>query len=291
MLSTPAESREALRRLLLDRLGDDGPAAAFLAEKRDLEALRGMLADVRRVVGSRPLVAAFNERDTATVPTAWGSMKVGRWTTDGAARVLLLAEAAQREPTPYAALHRTYDLGDTETRTAVLHALDFVEDSDVEPALETIADAGRTYLEQLMDAAWLDNPFTAAHLTDVQFRKGVLKALFCGLDVSRFIGLEARADAELSKSLCQFADEREAAGRPVPPAVWVVAARHPQPGLVARLLGRMEHPLPDERLVAARALVSARDPRTVTFIDERLARETEPAVREVLAQARAAAAP
>lgn len=287
-MSTPAESRDTLRRLLHDRLGE-GPGATFLAEQRDLESLRGHLADVRRIVGARPLVASFSERDTASVPTAWGLMKVGRWTTDGAARVLLLAVAAQQEAKPYAALHHVYDLGDTETRAAVLHALNFIEDSDIEPALETIADAGRTYLEALIDAAWMDNPFAAAHLTDVQFRKAVLKALFSGLDVSRFIGLEARADAELAKSLCQFADEREAAGRPVPAAVWVVAAHHPPAGLVARLLGRMEHPLPDERLVAARALTSARDPRTATFIDERLGRETDERVRAALEQARAAA--
>ncbi|MCA9545781.1 MAG: EboA domain-containing protein, partial [Myxococcales bacterium] len=250
MSATPAESRAALDALLRARLGD-GPGVDFLAAHADddVETLRAAFADLRRIVGARPLVASFQERETVSVPTAWGDLVLGRWTTDTAARVLLLAQAVQRTSAPYAALYAAYDLGDTETRVAALHALSFVDDPEEDPALEIIADAGRTYLEQLMEAAWCGNPFTAAHLDDQQYRKAVLKALFCGLDVSRFIGLEDRADAELAKSLCEFADEREAAGRPVPPAVWVVSALHPRPGLVARLIGRMEHPLPDERLV------------------------------------------
>ncbi|MEZ4472307.1 MAG: EboA domain-containing protein [bacterium] len=291
MSATPAESRAALAALLRARLGE-GPAADFLAEHAgdDVEALRAAFGDLRRVVGARPLVASFQERETVKVPTAWGDLFLGRWTTDTAARVLLLSQAVQAAPAPFKALWQAYDLGDTETRVAALHVLNFVEDSDEEAALEIIADAGRTYLEQLMDAAWCGNPFTAAHLDDQQYRKAVLKGLFCGLDVSRFIGLEERADAELAQSLCEFADEREAAGRPVPPAVWIVAARHPRPGLVARLIGRMEHPLPDERLVAARALANAADPRTASFIDERLGREGDPRVLAALSLARAAAA-
>jgi len=288
-MTTPAESRAALEALLLDRLGE-GPEATFLAQPVDLGTLATRLGETRRAVGSRPLVAGFQQREQATLPTAWGPMKVGRWTTEHAARVVLLARAAQAAAEPYAALYSAYDQGDTETRTAVLHALNFVEDSQVEPALETIADAGRTYLEVLMDAAWLDNPFGSAHLTDIQYRKGVLKALFCGLDVSRFIGIEGRADAELATSLCQFADEREAAGRPVPHAVWLVSAKYPRPGLVARLIGRMEHPLPEERRVAALALANAADARSRSFIEERLARETDPGVIEALHQAQAAAA-
>ena len=117
----------------------------------------------------------------------------------------------------------------------------------------------------------------------------MLKALFCDVDVSRFLRLEERADADLAASLCEFADEREAAGRPVPDTVWIIAARHHRPGLIARLLGRIEHPLPAVRKVAAQALVSAADPRTVSFIDERVARESDAEIKRILTEARQAA--
>lgn len=286
LTSQAAAGRAALGALLTERLGDETWLAATAA--LDLQALDGALGGTQRMVGTRALIGAFNKRASATVPTAWGAMPVGRWTVATAARVWLLAGAAQRVDGPYKALFALYDQADTDTRAACLHAINFVADPDPAGALEMIGDAGRTYLEQLMDAAWCDNPFTAAHLTIEQFRKAVLKALFCDVDVSRFLRLEERADADLAASLCEFADEREAAGRQVPDTVWIVSARHHRPGLVARLLGRMEHPLPATRLVAAKALRSAADPRTRSFIDERLQRETDPAIRAALDAALAA---
>lgn len=285
---TPEQSRAALKRLIDARL-TQGADWLTTAAQASLSALAPTLSVAQRALGKRYLIGAFNARDAATLETAWGAMPVGRWTLATAARAWLLAQAAQREATPYAALHALYDTAGTETRTASLLAINFIDDADPAPALEMIADAGRTYLDVLMDAAWCDNPFTAAHLTIEQFRKAVLKALFCDVDVSRFLRLEERADADLAASLCEFADEREAAGRPVPDTVWIVAARHGRPGLIARLLGRMEHPLPSVRHVAARALTSAADPRTVSFIDERLTREEDPEILAALREARQAA--
>lgn len=272
--------RGALRALLLTRLGDS-PGAVWLREltvPADLDAVRPLLLQVGRHVGRHSLVASFVERGRSTVQGVFGPLRIGHWNTDGAARCLIVAEAADRAESPYAALFRTYDLGDTETRVAALRAINFVREGDPEPALEMVRDAGRTYLNELMEAGWLDSPFAARHLSPQEYRKAVLKGFFCGLPVERFEGLEQHADAELSDSLCQYADEREAAGRPVPVAVWPIAALHPRAGLVARLIGKLEHPLPEERLTAARALGNARDPRTSVFLTERLSRETNPDV-------------
>lgn len=276
-----SDPRATLRALIDGRLTSGAEWIAQLAPL-DLAALGPQLGATQRMVGSRALIGAFSARATAQIATAWGEMPIGRWNLATAVRIWLIATAAQRDPAPFAALYAFYDQADTDTRAACLHAINFVADPDPSGALEMIGDAGRTYLEQLMDAAWCDNPFTAAHLTIEQFRKAVLKALFCDVDVARFLRLEERADAELAASLCEFADEREAAGRPVPDTVWIVAARHRRPGLVARLLGRMEHPLPAIRLVAAKALRSAADPRTRSFIEERLEREGDPEIRAAL---------
>ena len=90
-----------------------------------------------------------------------------------------------------------------------------------------------------------------------------------------FLDLEKRADAEMAASLLDFADEREAAGRPVPDSVWTVAAFHPRPGLVARLIGRLEHPMASMRKTAAVALKNARDSRALSFLNERHKREED----------------
>ncbi len=285
-MADAAALREALKATVLARLAGTS-AHDFLTSlqtPKDLDAVRPLLLAVGRNIPSRPLVGNFADRSSATVVGLFGRMPIGHWTTDGAARAWLIAEVADASESAYAALFRTYDLGDTATRVGALRAINFVREGDAEPALEMVRDAGRTYLNELMEAAWLDSPFAARHLSDAEFRKAVLKAFFCGLAVERFEDLEARADVELSRSLAEYADEREAAGRPVPLLVWPIAALHPTPGLVCRLLGKLEHPLADERLTAARALGNALDPRTPSFLTERLSRESDDRVRAAITQ-------
>ncbi|MCA9538383.1 MAG: EboA domain-containing protein [Myxococcales bacterium] len=288
MKADAQEAAAALGELIRGRL--DGPAndwLAGLAKDATVESVRLAMPDVARAVGQRPLVASFAERATAKLVGTCGPMQIGHWKTDEAVRTWLVARVAAATPTPFRTLFSLYDLGDTETRVATLRAVNFVEDADTASGIELILDAGRTYLDPLLEAAWCHNPFSAKHLSDEEYRKAVLKALFCNVPVDGFLDLDARADETLARSLHDYADEREAAGRAVPAAVWTVAALYPGPGLVARLIGRLEHPLPAERLTAARALANARDPRSLSFIDERAERESDETVRAALQAARA----
>lgn len=291
MSVTPAASREGLRAAISSRLGP-GEALAWLDARsgEDLDAVRHAMADIARIVGKKPLVAGFSERDGATLAGVCGPMRVGQWRVDEAARTWLLATVADRAKAPHDALFGLYDLGDTDTRVAALHALNFVAEADTARGLELVLDAGRTYLDPLLTAAWCDNPFSAKYMSDEAYRSAVLKALFCNVPVDGFLDLEERADPALASSLYDYADEREAAGRAVPAAVWTVAALHPRPGLVARLIGRLEHPLPDERRTAARALANARDARAASFIAERVEREQDPGVKAALLAAQEATA-
>lgn len=284
-MTDAAAARAALKTRLDARLGN--PAALDDFDTTDLDATRKAMPQVARAAGRRPLVGAFNERDEATTPGIEGPLKVGHWRTDEAARVWLVSTAVQRTDAPHQALYETYDQGDTETRVACLRALNFVDGESVEVAMEIVHDAGRTYLEELMGAGWTNNPFSNKHLSDEEYRKAYLKALFCNVPVDGFLDLERRATPEMAQSLCEYADERLAAGRPVPDPVWVVAAMHPRPGLIARLIGMLEHPLEEQRLVAARALANAKDRRATPFIDERLQREESPEVAAALKRARA----
>lgn len=286
--TTAREARDGLRSRVEARLAGSG-AGAWLGEQAstDLEEVRGLLPKLHRQVGRRPLISAFAERARATVPGVWGAVPVGSWTLAQAAAALLLAEAADAAPDPYPALFRVYDLGDTDSRVAALRALNFVRAGAPGPGLELVLDAGRTYLTPLLEAAWCGNPFSAEHLSDHDYRKAVLKAFFCDVPVEGFLRLEERADAELAQSLCDYIDERLAAGRAVPRAIWALAAFYPRAGLVARLIGNLEHPDAAERLAAARALANAQDPRAHSFVLERAEREADPDVLAALERARA----
>ena len=275
-----AAARQELRERLIPRLSDAG--RAWLGEARELDALRSALPRAGRALGKKGLVAAFAERAGAQVGGVWGALPVGAWSVPDAGCVLLLAEAAEAQPSPYSVLFETYDAAGTEVKVACLRALNFVRPDDVAKGLELVADAGRTYLPELLGGAWAGNPFSARFLSPHDYRKAVLKAFFCDVPVEGFLRLEERADAELAESLCDYVDERLAAGRAVPRAIWPLAALHPRPGLVGRLIGMLEHPDPQERVTAARALAKTGDLRATSFVHERLEREPESSVREAL---------
>ncbi|MFI7386552.1 EboA domain-containing protein [Streptomyces sp. NPDC049813] len=125
-------------------------------------------------------------------------------------RVVLL-HAARAEP---ATLSRLYAQGTAAERRAVLTALPhLVTGAECLPLVE---DALRTNDTTLVAAAV--GPYAAAHLPAHDWRHAVLKCLFTGVPVSAVADLEhrAHADAELARMLRDFAQERTAAGRPVP---------------------------------------------------------------------------
>jgi hypothetical protein len=253
-----------------------------------ISSLGETLLETRRRFSKRYLVAAFAERDRAWIATPRGEMPIGHWKSDEAAKLWLIATLIDDHfdhDHTYTALYQLYDASDTEGRVVCLRALNALDGSS-EAGLKIVHDAGRTYLNELMEAAWCHSPFASQSMSVEEHRKAVLKSLFCDVAVSGFMGLEERADAELSRRLCEYADEREAAGRVVPASVLRVASFYPQPGLIACLIGRLEHPSAEERLTAAIGLERASDSRALSFIEERLTREPDPEIHAALMSAR-----
>ncbi|QDY81364.1 sugar phosphate isomerase [Streptomyces qinzhouensis] len=128
-------------------------------------------------------------------------------------RVLLLVAAAADVTT----LTRLYHRGTADERRAVLLALPRLETPASAAALPLVEDALRTNDTRLVAAAL--GPYAAAHLTPHAWRHAVLKCLFTGVPLAAVDGLDrrARGDAELARMLTDYAAERTAAGRPVPP--------------------------------------------------------------------------
>ncbi|MEU8982585.1 EboA domain-containing protein [Streptomyces sp. NPDC048309] len=135
-----------------------------------------------------------------------------------AARVLLL-HAARADPD---ALTRVYRQGTAAERRAVLHALPHLVPGP--DALPLVEDALRTNDTRLVAAAV--GPYAARHLDAHNWRHAVLKCLFTGVPVDEVAELprRAHADAELARMLGDYADERAAAGRPVPEDLYRVLA-------------------------------------------------------------------
>lgn len=126
-------------------------------------------------------------------------------------RTLLLRRAAA----DVATLTRLYQQGAAAERRAVLLALPHRVPGP--EALPLVEDALRTNDTRLVEAAV--GPYAADHLDPHAWRHAVLKCLFTGVPVAAVAGAERRAhgDAELARMLADYASERTAAGRSVPP--------------------------------------------------------------------------
>lgn len=145
------------------------------------------------------------------------------WRLDDAARTLLL-----RRHGDLALALELYQGGDARERCGALRALAFLPGAATDAtALPAILDAMRSANGDIFEAGVLDNAYAAVHLPQHEWRKAALKAIFVGHSIRRMMRLEQRADVELSRSLIDLADERRAAGRPVPDELWSVVQLHP----------------------------------------------------------------
>ena len=167
------------------------------------------------------------------------------------------------------------------------HPADAFEALDDGPthALRALLDAFRTSVVPLFDAATAANPFFSAATPELEFNKAVLKRVFVDLPLEPVLGLQARANAELSRMLLHLAHERMVSLRPYPPLDWPTNAGQPTPGLLPTLLGLLEHPDDQLREPAAQALAILGDSRARPYLEDRLPRESREAVRSAIQQA------
>lgn len=188
--------------------------------REDATAAARLFAAAGREVGREPLTAE------PFAPTA-----------DDAARAAIIAALADGGADPAAAV-ALYRRGDDAERRGVLRGLDAI--ADPAPAwrdagLDLVLDALRANDTRLVAAAL--GSFAAAHLDDHAWRHGVLKCVFLGIPLSVVAGLEARADDELAAMAARFAEERRAAGRPVPDDLALIAVARGTAGAGAEAPG------------------------------------------------------
>jgi hypothetical protein len=222
--TTPFEIPEALLRRQCAGPGLEwlDRTLAALAPPLDRGAFAAAFAACGRRLGAAPVVVSEPER--ITLAGARQPRLAGRPLADAGRLVLLLRALACLEPAEHATfVDGVYRRGDTRERQALLATLAALP----EPVrfVATAVEACRTNVLPEFEAIACDNPYPADHFSDLQFNQMVLKALFVGVSLARVEGLERRAGPELARMVDDFARERRAAGRPVPPDVTLVRTR------------------------------------------------------------------
>jgi hypothetical protein len=208
------------RTLLLELLkSDPTPSSArWLAQALPLatdglqDALLAAYTGASRALGLRPLTS---------LPAAAGAMAaiqeghLETWTLEDAGRLLCLLE---RHASGHAGFVEEatacYEQGDAREQASWLRGAALLPEP--ERFVPVVIDACRTNILTVFEAVACENPYPARYFPELHFNQMVMKALFNGVALIRIVGLEIRANATLARMARDFADERTAAGRPVP---------------------------------------------------------------------------
>ena len=192
------------------------------------ERLSAMVADIQRSPEAvqRLFPAAAREVGRGPLDPEDPTGIVGPTLDDVVRGALLeaLAEARADQPAELLAeVEALYRYGDADEKRAVLRALPHLPLGD--GAVHLLGDALRANDVRMIGAAM--GPYATAHLGEDSWRQGVLKCLFVGVPLRAVHGLPQRADGTLADLVAAYAQERIAAGRPVPEDARRILADHP----------------------------------------------------------------
>jgi hypothetical protein len=175
--------------------------------------------------------------------------------------------------------------GDDRERAAIMKGLYWLDGAG--EMTQLAVDTGRTNSVQLFSSIALHNPYPAQHYSESQFNQLVFKSLFMGLNIEHMVGLRERKNSELMRMCADYTRERRAAGRPIPPSLWLTMdCEAMSRDLLALFLDAMVAADPGQRYFTARSLTwQANIPEPVREMARaQLAVEPQTFIRELLAR-------
>jgi len=200
----------------------DELAGLSLADPAARQTVQIRYSQAVRHAPRQPL--ALTVFEAAALGRARPGLDCSHWTLDHAARAALLA-ALPRESAD--ALVTTIDqlaaAADLHELIALYQALPLLPHPKRWSA--RAAEGVRSNMRVVFAAVATANPYPAEHLDDEAWNQLVLKCLFIGEPLFRVVGLDERANPALTNMLLDYADERWAAKRPIPPGLWRCVAR------------------------------------------------------------------
>lgn len=141
---------------------------------------------------------------------------VAGWTRDRLARVWWLLQLPTDDKPHYVStISQLFKAGELNELVALYSALPLLAYPD---AWRFQATEGiRNNIADVQSAIMLHNPYPAEQFDEAAWNQLILKAFFTDKDVTQIIGLDERKNARLSQTLADYAAERRAAGRSLPP--------------------------------------------------------------------------
>lgn len=211
-------------------------------------------------------------------------LPLDHWGADEAGRAALLLSLDGMPAGEYVDLvQEAHDLGDAREQQSWLRGLSLLP--GCERFLDTAVEACRTNMVSMFEAIACENPYPTRYFPELNFNQMVLKALFIGVHTARIIGLEPRLNFELSRMADDYVSEREAAGREVPPDIWLSLAPRINPEGLARVHRYLQHDDPEHRYWAAVGLGLSGNPANREALERVRGDERDERVRGALDEA------
>jgi len=165
--------------------------------------------------------SALTTEDEAAIQSAgWpANVPTNEWTRADVARFLLLRDLAKVvDPETFAAAAlECFTQGDAGEQRSWCRAVSLLPAP--ERFLPAMTDTCRTNILPLFESLACDNPYPAKYFPELHFNQMVLKAMFNSVALARIVGLPERRNPELSRMSTDYAAERTAAGRSLPPDI------------------------------------------------------------------------
>ena len=133
---------------------------------------------------------------------------------------------------------------------------------------QQIGEGLRTNMRSVFEAIAHQNPYPAAHFDENRWNHMVLKALFIDSTLAPIYGLDERANAELARILCDYANERWAAGRDVTHELWRCVGPFATGDMIDDLERASKSDNNTEKSAALLALSASSDPRAAKILGD-----------------------
>lgn len=208
---------------LLEKQPDSEQSVNYLTQQADLFQANPLNALFYRVFTAIP---RFVSKQVVNVPEdvrlALDHLRSGftveGWTRDRLARVWwLLQLPADNEPTYVKTITELFKAGELNELVALYSALPVLAYPEAWRFQAT--EGVRNNIADVQSAIMLNNPYPADYLDEAAWNQLILKAFFTDKDVTQIIGLAERKNARLAQTLADYAAERRAAGRSLPPNI------------------------------------------------------------------------
>jgi len=240
---------------------DDRASAIATGDRKALFLGFGM---VPRKVGKADMT--LSDAELSQAEAARPGWNPRGWSLDQLARTFLVLSFPSDDAEQFVqTLDQLFQAGEVGELVSLYQALPLLP----HPASHVLrtAEGIRSNIKSVFCAIAHQNPYPADQLNDEQWNQLVLKCLFIEVPLDQLIGVDRRANAKLMTTLIDFAHERRAAHRPIPPDLWRCVGPFADERALDDLRLVLTTGSPEERQAAADALRRCPDPRAKQILN------------------------